>query len=127
MGAENFWNLKTKRLPLRPFLGQCNAPQRPDCSQISQATLFTDETCETIIVHLEEWKGVGKVLSHCSQPSHKFQHVTCVLAGLVWVSGQAMTLIGDLEQARDWRHETKQATSDGKRGQTYDHFVALIC
>ena len=43
---------------------------------------------ETIIVHLEEQKGVGRVLSHCLQPSRKFQHVTCVLVGLVWVSAK---------------------------------------
>ena len=85
---ENFWNLEAMRLPLRPFLSQCDAPQSPDHSLISQATPFADEPCETIIVHLEEQKDVGRVLSHCLQPSHKFQHVSYVLAGLVWESAK---------------------------------------
>ena len=38
----NFWNLEAKRLPLIPFLGQCDALQRPDHSLISQATPFAD-------------------------------------------------------------------------------------
>ena len=79
---EIFWNLEAKRLPLRPFLGQCDAHRRPDRSLISQATPFADEACDTIIVRLEERKGIGRGLSRCSQPSRKFQHVT-VLAGLV--------------------------------------------
>ena len=82
------WNLEAKRLPLIPFLGQCDALQRPDRSLISQATPFADDACETIVVHLEEQKGVGRVLSHCSQPSRKFQHVTHVLVGLAWASAE---------------------------------------
>ena len=85
---ENFWNLEAKRLPLRPFLGQCNAPRRPGHSLILQATPFVDEACKTIIIHLEEQKGVGRVLSHCMQPSCKFEHVTCVLVGLAWASAE---------------------------------------
>ena len=45
---------------------------------------FAGEACETncSLVRMEScWKTYGKVLSHCSQPSHKFQHGTYVLWG----------------------------------------------
>ena len=89
--------------------------------------------CETINVRLEERKGVGRVLSHCSQPSCKFQHVTCVLVGLASVGVcRATALIGDAKQARVWRRETKQATGEGKSGPvetglTGTAATALIC
>ena len=57
-----------------------------DHSLISKATPFAHEACETIIVHLEERKVVGRKtqrsFSHCSQPSRKFQHVAYVLGAL---------------------------------------------
>ena len=50
-----------------------------------KATPFTGEACETSyhsLVRTENcWKTRGTVLSHCSQPSHKFQHGTYVLRG----------------------------------------------
>ena len=41
---------------------------------------------------------VVRVLSHCSQPSRKFQHVPVCLGSCVG-DHQAMTLIGDAKQA----------------------------
>ena len=59
-------------------------------SLISQVTPFTDEACETTLVRLEERKllegRLGRVLSHCLQPSRKFQDVRCVVGGLAWAS-----------------------------------------
>ena len=50
-----------------------------------KATPFTGEACETSyhsLVRTENcWKTRGTVLSHCLQPSHKFQHGTYVLRG----------------------------------------------
>ena len=64
---ENFWNLEAKRLPLKPFLSQCDAPQRPDRSLISVATPFADEACKTIIVRLViSSNGRGSLLN-CSK------------------------------------------------------------
>ena len=75
-------------------------------SLISQATPFTDEACKTncLLGGMEScWRErLGRVLSHCSRPSRKFQHVTCVLGSLAWASA-----IGD----------AKQTTSEGKSGQ----------
>ena len=105
---ENLWNLEAKRLPLRPLLGQCDVLRRPDRSLISQATPFADEACETIIIHLEEWKGVGRVMSHCLQPSRKLQHMSpACLRALCGCS---------LSNDANWRRETKQATGEGKSG-----------
>ena len=113
---ENFWNLEAKRLPLRPFLGQCNAPWRPGHLLISQATPFADEACKTIIIRLEEQKGVGRVLFRCSQPSHKFQHCHLCACGPCVGVCPALVLIGDAKQARLWQCTTNQATGKGKSG-----------
>ena len=77
---RKFLEFRCEKVASETILCHCDAPQRPDRSLISQVPPFVDEAYETIIVLLEEQKGVGSVLSHCLQPSRKFQHV---LAGLV--------------------------------------------
>ena len=63
-----------------------------DHSLTSQATSFADESCETNRSLMRTGKvsegRLGRVLSHCSQPSRKFQLVTCVLGSLVWASAE---------------------------------------
>ena len=79
---ENFWNLEAKRLPLRPFLGQCNAPRRPDRSLISQATPFADEPgLRDYNRCLEERKGVEEFCRTVrSHPTSLNMLPVCLLA-----------------------------------------------
>ena len=96
---EIFGNLEAMRLLLRPFLGQYDASRRPDSRACFTCMTFLPNASYStgfgfpivrlphplqmrltrLIVRLEEGKVVGRlrrVLSHCSQPSRKFQHVT---------------------------------------------------
>ena len=90
IASENFWaNTMIQHRNIYPFCPwRCTAlVQLSDCSLASQATAFADEACETKI--MEEQKDVGRKTQrsflHCSQPSHKFEHV---LGSLVWASAE---------------------------------------
>ena len=114
---ENFWNLKAKRLPLRPFLVQCDVPWRPDYSLISQATPFADEPglrdYNPSLGRTERcWKSFIPLFVAVSQVS------ACHLCACGPCMGvrRVMALIGDTKQARVWQRETKQATGEGKSG-----------
>ena len=72
-------------------------------SLISQVTPFIDEACETTLVRLEERKllegRLGRVLSHCLQPSRKFQ-----------VSGVWLEALGGRPPSNDanWRRQVSR-------------------
>ena len=74
--------------------------RKPHPSQMRLARLITWKNRRLLEGRLR------RDLLHCSQPSHIFQHVTCVLGGLCMGLHQAMALIGD----------AKQATNEGQSG-----------
>ena len=74
-------------LPIASYSTGCGFPiqfaYRP------KATPFASETNRSLVRTESCWKeDCGTVLSHCSQPSRKFQHCTYVLRGVVWASAE---------------------------------------
>ena len=137
MLPRNFCSLEAMRLLLRSFFGPFRRPDNsftciniyPFLPIVSHSTGFcfpivhlsrkphpSQMRLARLIVCLKNGKllegRLGRVLSHSSQPSRKFQHVTCVLGGLAWASAE---LIGN----------AKQATSEGKSGPVETELIGL--
>ena len=94
-----------------PFLtAHCTIQHWFRLSNCLQAKPFVDETSETNLSlgRMEScWEDdLEEILSHCSQPSRKFQHVTSQRTLWVCQAMDRMALIGN----------TKQAMSEGKSG-----------
>ena len=134
--TENVWNSEAMKLLLGEFLGQHNASKRPDnsftCLNIYPFCplhhtaltwflafqLFAYLSNHTLGSTVSCWKKKTRKLSfsYGSQPSRKLQHITCTLCGPCVGVSRATALIGD----------TKQATSEGKRGMVETELIELV-
>ena len=56
------------------------------CYSLTSFTNRSLQDCNCLLGRLESWRLRWDSSLHCLQPSHKFQHVICVLEGCAWAS-----------------------------------------